>query len=75
MPGRARTCSSCCTRLVPAHCCLFLKQATERWIDASPTRDDVLDNVSLYWLTNTAASAGRIYWENHGAQPTSAAAR
>ena len=29
-----------------------------------PTRDDVLDNVSLYWLTNTAASAARIYWEN-----------
>jgi pimeloyl-ACP methyl ester carboxylesterase len=42
--------------------------------DASPTKDDVLDNFSLYWLTNTAASAGRIYWENHGAQPTSAAA-
>jgi pimeloyl-ACP methyl ester carboxylesterase len=40
---------------------------------ASPTRDDVLDNFSLYWLTNTAASAGRIYWENHGVQPTSAA--
>ncbi len=30
----------------------------------SPTRDDVLDNFSLYWLTNTAASAARIYWEN-----------
>jgi pimeloyl-ACP methyl ester carboxylesterase len=28
----------------------------------SPT--DVLDNVTLYWLTNTAVSAGRIYWEN-----------
>jgi pimeloyl-ACP methyl ester carboxylesterase len=41
--------------------------------NASPTRDDVLDNFSLYWLTNTAASAGRIYWENHGVQPTSAA--
>ena len=42
--------------------------------DASPTKDDVLDNFSLYWLTNTAASADRIYWENHCAQPTSAAA-
>jgi pimeloyl-ACP methyl ester carboxylesterase len=42
--------------------------------NASPTRDEVLDNFSLYWLTNTVASAGRIYWENHGAQPTSAAA-
>ena len=30
----------------------------------SPTRDDVLDNISLYWLTNTAASSARLYWEN-----------
>jgi pimeloyl-ACP methyl ester carboxylesterase len=29
----------------------------------SPTRDDVLDNFSLYWLTNSATSAARIYWE------------
>ncbi|MFM0394136.1 epoxide hydrolase family protein [Paraburkholderia phytofirmans] len=28
------------------------------------TRDDVLDNVTLYWLTNTAISSGRLYWEN-----------
>jgi pimeloyl-ACP methyl ester carboxylesterase len=28
------------------------------------TRDDVLDDVTLYWLTNTGVSAGRIYWEN-----------
>jgi pimeloyl-ACP methyl ester carboxylesterase len=28
------------------------------------TRDDVLDNVTLTWLTNTAVSSGRIYWEN-----------
>jgi pimeloyl-ACP methyl ester carboxylesterase len=28
------------------------------------TRDDVLDNVTLYWLTNTSVSSGRIYWEN-----------
>jgi pimeloyl-ACP methyl ester carboxylesterase len=27
------------------------------------TRDDVLDNISLYWLTNTAASAARLYWQ------------
>jgi len=30
----------------------------------SPTRDDVLDNITLYWLTNTATSAARLYWEN-----------
>ncbi len=28
------------------------------------TRDDVLDNITLYWLTNTALSSARIYWEN-----------
>ncbi len=30
----------------------------------SPTKDDVLDNITLYWLTNTASSAARLYWEN-----------
>jgi pimeloyl-ACP methyl ester carboxylesterase len=30
------------------------------------TRDDVLDNVTLTWLTNTAISGGRLYWENWG---------
>jgi hypothetical protein len=28
------------------------------------TRDDVLDNITLFWFTNTAISAYRIYWEN-----------
>jgi pimeloyl-ACP methyl ester carboxylesterase len=32
--------------------------------EKSPTRDDVLDNITLYWLTNTATSAARLYWEN-----------
>lgn len=27
------------------------------------TRDDILDNVTLYWLTNTALSSGRLYWD------------
>jgi pimeloyl-ACP methyl ester carboxylesterase len=27
------------------------------------TRDDILDNVSLYWLTNTAISSARLYWD------------
>ena len=31
------------------------------------TRDDVLDNVTLAWLTNTGVSGGRLYWENKGA--------
>jgi pimeloyl-ACP methyl ester carboxylesterase len=28
------------------------------------TRDDIVDNITLYWLTNTAVSSARIYWEN-----------
>ena len=31
------------------------------------TRDDVLDNITLTWLTNTALSGARLYWENKGA--------
>ncbi len=30
------------------------------------TRDDILDNITLYWLTNTGVSAARLYWENKG---------
>jgi pimeloyl-ACP methyl ester carboxylesterase len=30
------------------------------------TRDDILDNVTIAWLTNTGISGGRIYWENWG---------
>jgi pimeloyl-ACP methyl ester carboxylesterase len=40
----------------------------------SLTRDDVLDNITLYWLTNTAASSGRLYWENKGRNALSSAA-
>jgi pimeloyl-ACP methyl ester carboxylesterase len=32
--------------------------------EKSPTKDDVLDNITLYWLTNSGASSGRLYWEN-----------
>ena len=38
-----------------------------RVFDGEPeglTRDDVLDNVTLYWLTNTAVSSARLYWES-----------
>lgn len=28
------------------------------------TRDDILDNITLYWLTETAVSSARLYWEN-----------
>jgi pimeloyl-ACP methyl ester carboxylesterase len=41
-----------------------------RVFDGKPeglTRDDVLDNITITWLTNTAVSGGRLYWENKGA--------
>src|SRR5206468_192482 len=31
---------------------------------AGLTRDDVLDNITITWLTNTAISGARLYWEN-----------
>jgi pimeloyl-ACP methyl ester carboxylesterase len=39
---------------------LFLEQTPFGAI----TRDDVLDNITLYWFTNTGASAAWLYWEN-----------
>ena len=38
-----------------------------RSFDGEPeglTRDDILDNITLYWLTNTAISSARLYWEH-----------
>jgi hypothetical protein len=30
------------------------------------TRDELLDNIMMYWLTGTAASSARLYWESFG---------
>jgi pimeloyl-ACP methyl ester carboxylesterase len=38
-----------------------------RVFDGKPeglTREDILDNITLYWLTNTAVSSARLYWES-----------
>jgi pimeloyl-ACP methyl ester carboxylesterase len=32
--------------------------------DSDLTRDDILDNITFYWLTNTGVSSARLYWEN-----------
>jgi len=39
----------------------------------SLTKDDVLDDISLYWLTSTAVSSARLYWENVGRNPMASA--
>jgi pimeloyl-ACP methyl ester carboxylesterase len=43
-------------------------EALERTSSATGelTRDEVLDNITLYWLTNTGVSASRLYWEYRG---------
>jgi pimeloyl-ACP methyl ester carboxylesterase len=56
---------------------LFLHPGFSNWSygtdpEQSPTIDDVLDNVSLYWFTNTATSSARIYWENRDIEIISA---
>ena len=39
-------------------------QIVEGHLPGALTRDDILDNITLYWLTNTGISAARLYWEN-----------
>jgi pimeloyl-ACP methyl ester carboxylesterase len=42
----------------------LVKKVLEGGYDSDLTRDDLLDNITLYWLTNTGVSAARFYWEN-----------
>ena len=54
---------------------LQISQAFEGRPVGELTRDTILDNITLYWLTNSATSAGRLYWENAGRSPVIAAAQ
>jgi pimeloyl-ACP methyl ester carboxylesterase len=42
----------------------LVEQALDGQPQGALTRDDLLDNITLYWLTNTGVSSGRLYWEN-----------
>jgi pimeloyl-ACP methyl ester carboxylesterase len=42
----------------------LVTQVLEGTLQSDLTRDDLLDNITLYWLTNTGVSAARLYWEN-----------
>jgi hypothetical protein len=48
------------------------------FVEGQPTgnlsREHILDNITLYWLTGTGASAARSYWESYGAAAVAAAA-
>ena len=42
----------------------LVQQVLEGRLPGDLTRDDILDNITLYWLTNTGVSSARLYWEN-----------
>ena len=42
----------------------LVEQALQGTLASALTRDDILDNITLYWLTNTGVSSARLYWEN-----------
>lgn len=42
----------------------LVEQVLDGTYESALTRDDLLDNITLYWLTNTGISASRLYWEN-----------
>jgi pimeloyl-ACP methyl ester carboxylesterase len=50
------------------HDAASLRHISALFVDEAPygaiTRDDILDNITLTWLTNTGVSSGRLYWEN-----------
>ncbi|PMU45849.1 multidrug MFS transporter, partial [Pseudomonas sp. GP01-A3] len=43
---------------------LAMKSRSIAGIEEGITIDDILDNISLFWFTNTGVSTSRIYWEN-----------
>jgi pimeloyl-ACP methyl ester carboxylesterase len=53
------------------------EKITHAFVDGEPvgnlTRDNILDNITLYWLTGTGASAARSYWEDGHAAAAAAA--
>src|SRR5712691_2816947 len=42
----------------------LVEQALQGTLQSALTREDILDNITLYWLTSTGVSAARLYWEN-----------
>ncbi|MFP3546968.1 epoxide hydrolase [Rhizobium sp. SIMBA_035] len=55
----------------PVGLAAFMYEKFAQWSDSDGnpenvlSRDEMLDDISLYWLTNTGASASRFYWENN----------
>ncbi|WNG28265.1 epoxide hydrolase [Cystobacter fuscus] len=60
----------------PAGQALWIYEKFQAWTDnqGNPedalSMDEMLDNITLYWLTDTAASSARIYWQNSQGKPS-----
>lgn len=56
----------------PAGQCAWILEKFWAWTDCDGhpenalTRDEMLANITVYWLTNSAASSGRLYWQSFG---------
>ena len=49
----------------PAALCAWIAEKFHAWSDGDAiSRDELLDNLTLYWLTRTGASSARLYWES-----------
>ncbi len=72
-PGRRRSATRCWTRPIGLAAWMLdhdtdsYYKISRAFVDGEPvgnlTRDNILDNITLYWLTGTGASAARWYWE------------
>ncbi len=57
----------------PAGQCAWILEKFYQWTDCDGhpenvlTRDEMLDNIMFYWLTNSAASSAKLYWESFNA--------
>jgi pimeloyl-ACP methyl ester carboxylesterase len=55
----------------PSGMAAWMYEKIVEWTDSNGqpervlSRDEILDDITLYWLTNTSASAARFYWENN----------
>jgi pimeloyl-ACP methyl ester carboxylesterase len=53
---------------------MWIYEKFQSWTDCNGdpenllTRDEILDNIMLYWLTNSGASSARLYWESFASQ-------
>ena len=53
-----------CSTTTPAATSTIARAFVDGAAASGLTRDDILDNITLYWLTNTGVSSARLYWEN-----------